>query len=321
MKVTLIPLFIAACLSCASGQIDITFTAAGDNINESTELLLSDPLVNQISLFTPPNFLEKRKTALAASEEKARELTIAVGFDAELSERNRSFTLPLSCAYKNFNFAAGLPYIHSRKIKYSDGVREVSGLGDIFLNAGYTLGTETTMLNGGLFVKLPTGDDEKMVDGRLMPLGTGATDYVAMLSSMKIFSRFAFNAKCVYKINGVSKRAHLTYTEKIANGNMFTFSGNFDYFLSSRWVAGGWIIFTSVGEGTTDIEHNDGSSETGISNKQNMILLDVAPNLFYYLWGADITLFMRIPVVTERNEANTEDSRGVTVLLKICHNL
>lgn len=327
-------LFALAIGSVWGQGIEITFTPEGiRSATENTELLLSDPLINYSSFYVPPAFKDEKATASGAEEEGAAAFGgFGIGLETEVSGPNKSISIPLNYAMKKFNFGVTLPYIYQRKMEYQAESKESSGIGDIAVSAGFGSWLGNSMLfNLNVFAKLPTGDDEKMVDGYLVPLGTGSTDWVFSLSLMKIFSRFSFSGNFSYKMNGASEKiAEITHTNidsietinyDITNGDMLNFTGGLDFFLSPNWTIGGWVNFITVAEGSTDEEHSytwkQGYTETGLSNKQDMTLVDLIPMLSYRLMMTDLTLMAKIPVVTERNEDNNEGDRGLTILFKL----
>ncbi len=338
MKKSILAIVIVAAFVCvASSQgINITFIPEGvQTVTENTELLLSDPTINQTIFFMPPTFDQKKESAAGGESADISFSGFSVGIESEISGPNKSITLPLSYTWKKLNFGASIPYIIKRKMRYSQESVETSGVGDISANVAYSGGGGTFNYSAGIFAKFPTGDDEKMVDGYLVPLGTGSLDIVFNLSMMKTFDKFSVAGSGIYRMNGASQKltevfyladSIETIDYNITNGNMISITGRFDYFLNSKVTVGSACAFTTVAEGETDSDHSfswdeSGYSVSGISNKQDMTLLDVVPMISYRVFSANLTLMAKIPLMTERNEANREGDRDMTILFKLSRTL
>ncbi len=339
MKRTIITFFlliVAAGAARAQG-VQITFAPEGvQTVTENTTLLLADPLIDQTTFYTPPAFLQKQHEASGAvpGEEGAQPpLGLDVGLEFQVSPENKSLVLPLGYTWKSLHIGASLPYIMQRRMKYSAGTKEAAGLGDISINLGYSGAGSSLNYHAALFAKLPTGDDENQVEGYLVPLGTGSTDLVFTLAALKTFERFSLSGNILYRLNGSGEKivemvypgsadSLETITYDIRNGNIFSCTAGLDYYLAPKWILGLTADLMIVGEGTTDARHsfswNASAYEVAdVSNKQDMTLLDLTPNVSYYLWMTDLMLLAKIPVITERHEANKEAERDMTLLFKL----
>ncbi len=347
-KIIITLLFCLFLVSTLCGQgIHITFTPEGvRSATENTDLLLSDPLINQATFYVPPTFQAKKDEASGAAKkgESAGALAGAsVGAETEVSGPNKSLNIPINYAWKDYNFGLTLPFIMQRKMEYAVESKSAAGIGDISVSAGYNGLFRDILYSANIFFKLPSGDDEKMVDGYLVPMGTGSTDMVLSGSGMKVFDRYSITGSIILKLNGSSEKiAEIVYADDmdlnpnttdfetinytIKNGGMFSLIGGYDYFYDDKWTFGGWMVLSVIGEGSTDEKHtyswnSPESSVSGISNRQDMTLIDLIPKASYRVMFTDLTLMMKIPLVTSRNPNNNEGSRGVTVLLKLGRNL
>jgi hypothetical protein len=228
-------------------------------------------------------------------------------------------------------------------MSYAVTTKEASGLGDIGLGIGRGFTYKEIMTNFNLFVKLPTGDDEKMVDNYLVPLGTGSIDWILNLSVMKTGKKSSLIGTALFKINGSSEMiTEIIHNEDpdnnpnttdietinydITNGNMCSLNGRWDYFLNDRWTAGGAVVFSTVGEGSTDAEHSynyglASTTQNGISNRQDLTLIDIVPMLSCEVFKIDWTGIVKIPAYTQRHEGNIEEARGLTILFKLSRSL
>jgi len=325
--------FMVSCLF--SDTILITITPEGvETVTENTELILSDPFVEQIVTGTTEPGEEKEDS----EEAETGKLTgFEAGIEMTVTGPTKAISLPLGYTFKKFNFGITLPYILKREMRYLLKTKTASGIGDI----SFKVGTSRRMknINFGLNIqaKLPTGDSENMEDGYLVPLGTGSTDFVLDFSAFKYFQKYSFSGNLTFKVNGTSeKTAQLLYDDMdnnpatddietikydIHNGNMLIFKGNLDYYLD-KWTVGGLLVFATTSEGSKDIARTNNwggptVKENDVSNLQDMTLLDIIPMVSYRLFRTDITLLAKIPILTKRNEANDEDERKLVVSFKV----
>ncbi|MCX6640573.1 MAG: hypothetical protein NTW14_08850 [bacterium] len=333
---------IAVLIGCAAADgIDLTFAPEGvQTASQKTELLLSDPLINQIIYYDNPLLLAKKREHWGLNAPGMGAGGFSVGLEAEVSGVNKSFSIPLKYTWHDVTLGVHIPYIYQRKMYYALATKEASGLGDVSFNLGYGRAKKGLVFSATLFSKLPTGDENKMVGGYLVPLGTGSLDWVFNLSVKKFLDKFAFSGNASLRINGTSDRtAEILFNSvpntpdsietvnyDIRNGNMFTLTGSFDYYLGTRWTLGTVLALSIVGEGSTDASYSynwgaPGYSTTGLSNRQDMTLLDLTPMVSYDVHLTDLTLMAKLPLITRRNEANQEDDRGVSVLLRLSRTL
>ncbi len=324
--------FIVSCLF--SDTILITITPEGvETVTENTELILSDPFVEEIITGTAEQEEEKEDS----EEAETGKLTgFEAGIEMTVTGPTKAISLPLGYTFKKINFGLTIPYILKREMKYMLKTKTASGLGDISFKVGTNRWFKNINFGLNVQAKLPTGDSENMEGGYLVPLGTGSTDLVLDLSAYKYMQKYSLSGNLTYKLNGISeKTAELLYdvdnnpaTEEIEtikydihNGNMLIFKGNFDYYLN-KWTVGGLLVFSTTAEGSKDIlrTNNWGGptlKENDISNLQDMTLLDIIPMVSYRLLRTDITLLAKIPILTKRNEANDEDERKLVVSFKV----
>lgn len=319
--------FCLALLFCLGYSQDVNMTFITEGIGTvigSTELVENDPFVQEVTGHIP---------IVGSLGESANlgEFLVGAGAETFVSSKNQRITIPLKFAYEKFIFGASVPYYFKRTISYVDKDVEASGVGDVSVNVGYG-----DFFSGGYwslatFVKLPTGDDENVEDGYLAPLGTGSTDFSGVFSLIFYRDRFTFGGSALYKFSGVStKTAEIKYSDDsietvdydIKNGDVISFNLYTDYDVTQRFVVTGAFNIANIGEGETDISHKfeDSSQnydEKGISNKQDMFYVDFKPSVTYSLDFADFTLGGKIPVMTERNEDNTEEDREAGVFFKV----
>ncbi|MCK4357742.1 MAG: hypothetical protein KAW92_03195 [Candidatus Cloacimonetes bacterium] len=309
----------------AQQGIQITLTPEGvESVIESTELIITDPFVDDI--ITPESAEDTEAEIQKAS-------IIKVGVEMVVTGPTKNIKLPLSYSYKNLNLGVSIPYIYKRQMSYVVTTKKSSGLGDVSFNLGLSKRTLKNTYDFSLFMKLPTGDDENMVDGYLVPLGTGSTDFAIKLMTARRFKNAYISWNVIFKQNGISKKiAEIEYFDnpdsietvkyEIKNGNMIILSGMLDYYLARRLTIGGVVVYTNTGEGSSDIKHSyswgiPDEEEKGVSNKQDMTLVDFIPTISYQLPKMDMILMAKLPIYTKRNEENTEGDREITISFKI----
>ncbi len=336
MKKRILLFLFAFMVSCLfSDTILITITPEGvETVTENTELILSDPFVEEIITGTTE---PEEKTEDSEEAETGKLIGFKIGIEMTVTGPTKAISLPLGYTFKKISFGITLPYILKREMKYLLETKTASGFGDISFKVGSNKWIKNVNFGLNIQAKLPTGDSENMEDGYLVPLGTGSTDLVVSLSAFKYLQKYSLSGNLTYKLNGISeKTAELLYDDMdnnpatddietikydIHNGNMLIFKGNFDYYLN-KWTVGGLLVFSTTGEGSKDIIRTNNwegptVKENDISNLQDMTLLDIIPMVSYRLLRTDITLLAKIPVYTKRNEANDEDERKLVVSFKI----
>ncbi len=323
--------FMVSCLF--SDTILITITPEGvETVIENTELILSDPFVEEIITGTT----EPEQETIEETEESTL-YGFEAGIEMTVTGPTKAISLPLGYTFKKINFGLTIPYILKREMRYLLKTKTASGIGDISFKVGTSRWINNINFGLNVQAKLPTGDSENMEDGYLVPLGTGSTDFVLDLSAYKYMQKYSLSGNLIYKFNGINeKTAQLLYDDMdnnpatddietikydIHNGNMLIFKGNLDYYLD-KWTVGGLLVFSTTAEGSKDIirTNNWGGptvQENDISNLQDMTLLDIIPMVSYRLLRTDITLLAKIPILTKRNEANDEDERKLVVSFKV----
>ncbi len=211
--------------------ISITFTPEGvETVTESTDQLLTDPLNNNDSQYTGN---------LENIENQLFNFSTTVGMSVDISENSKAITIPFMFTYDEFLFDVSVPYYLSRKMIYSDGIKETSGLGDLSVGVDYLKEINKIWYQANFDVKLPTGDENKLVDNYLIPLGSGSTDYSISAKISKYFeNNFSFHGSLSYRFNGEvdrtiklkhfnedgTERGIETIDYTITNGNVFSAS-------------------------------------------------------------------------------------------------
>ena len=328
----LLAVLLASQMLLSQSQLESSFTTEGiETVTQNTEILIEEPLINKNKEKKDKNFLE---------DLNSDEIGMKIGVETVINGSGKSLNLPIKFRYGQFDFSSQIPYFFSKKMKYTLETAETSGLGDISVGAGYGSQAFTMFYYLHLDVKLPTGDDGKMEDGFLVPLGTGSTDFMLTTSVTKfITDNFSIGGGFGYKFNGSSSKiAEITRFDNpddddnttdiesvdytITNGNALNLNLNFDYYWDYGLSFNSDFSFKNIGDGNTDKEHSyNWNSETetldGLSNKQAVTMLDLKATATYSISIFDISAGAKIPLSTERDENNKEDDREMGLFFKV----
>lgn len=332
MKKSLILLLALCGILLSQEAINITFTPEGvEAFVGNTEAVSNDPLNNQSSSQNTNN-ADNLQTG------NNQNLTTSMGMSADITENNQSISIPFSLSFDEYLVDVSVPYHLSRKIVYAAGTKETSGFGDISVGVGYRKEFSKIYYQGNFSIKLPTGDENEQVDGYLVPLGTGTTDfYISGKASKYIGKRFSFHTSLNYRINGEGERdakiKHFnedgtekgveTINYKIKNGNVFTASFLTKYQILNDFSLNANFIFSNFGEGSRDetrtYSWNEISEDTSsISNNQDMTSFDFVAGISYN-FGIEMTVGAKIPLYTKRNSENNEEDRSMGFIIEFSH--
>ena len=328
---------LATLLACKmlllGSDLESSFTTEGiETVTHNTEVLIEEPLINKIKEKKDKHFIENFNP---------ENMELKIGVETIINGSGSSLNLPIMYSYGQFNISAQIPYFLARKMKYTLETVETSGLGDVSVGVGYTNQAFDMFYNLHLDVKLPTGDDGKMEDGFLVPLGSGSTDFMLTTSASKfVTDNFSIGGGFSYKFNGSSSKiAEITRLDSannvqgiesvdytITNGNALNLNINCDYYWDYGLSFGGDFAFKAIGDGETDKEHsyswNDETNKLeGLSNKQAVTMLDLKASATYNISIIDITAGAKIPLFTERDENNKEGDREVGIFFKIDYSI
>lgn len=283
-------------------------------------------------------------------EEPTVERNLGVRLETLLTPRSKFFRIPLSYSIGNFTLAASLPFYYDRSIQYSDVTVSATGFGDLQVRASYDIRQRRYFTRFQLTVKLPTGDENKQVDGRLVPLGTGSTDFILGNIYLRRIGPFDFYNNLSYRISGEYNRIlkiqylddqdppDILYSEisdfTIKNGNTLMLNSVLTYPLplGLSLNIGGSLIHNSEGRldrlttyeagiwDRIDIPYNDEEILDG-SARQELFFVDANTGLSLNIFHTDIMASVQIPVITEFGDFSPGRDRKPFFLLKISHKL
>jgi uncharacterized protein YkuJ len=231
---------------------------------------------------------------------------------------------------KDFGLAVSLPYFYYRAMEYSHGTVATTGMGDVLAGVSYKKKTDNMAAEVLLNVKLPTGDENKMVDGYLVPLGTGSTDLGLSGSFAYAVNKLVFNGLFSFRLAGITSRmVEVTYAPtdvelidyKIQNGGNLIVNAGARYKMYKNLNLIGNLSLMSNGEGKLDRKHTRNGAEiysfTGLSANQNFTFVDFQLGASYTLYKIDALLSLNLPLYTQRNLASIESDRGLGFFFRL----
>jgi len=309
----------AASIFAQAGPVfDLTIITEGvDKVSKTTDLIIDDP-----SLDIPESGTEEDKEEAAAGG-----ISIGITAEMEISPSTKSFKVPIDFTYQRVTIGLSTPIIFNRTMRYTGKTAEASGIGDISMTVGYPYTLQGISMLGTISLKLPTGDAKAMDDTYLVPLGTGSTDLALGLNAVyTIASRQSVIADVMFRMNGSDEKItevldqnnnlFLTNNYDVHNGNIFMLQSSYNYQFKPRLNGLFGLSVMIMGEGETELTSKfnaDNRTTTSVySNEQDLFLLELIPEVQYKLSIFLAKASLTVPLVTSRNENNTEESRSIT---------
>jgi len=295
-------------------------------LTQNTEFINSNPQNLDNTLGRP---------GLSAEESLSDEKIGQLGMQAEtiMSMQNIYFNLPIRYRWKGWTAEAKLPVILKREIRYGDISKSVSGIGDANLRFSYCFKQDALRNESMLHIIFPTGDQNKMVDNYLVPLGNGSLNFILQntvyfrIDKLTLYNSMSFRFNAPYeRILEIQHadvfRSTETITYSIRNGNLFTMNSSVTYPFLNHAAAIAGLSLSAHGGGTLEQSHDFSGTKadytvSGLSAVQDYVFLDILPAFTYTLYRTDVTLCGRIPVLTIRNDTNNEASRKPEFFLRL----
>ena len=228
-------------------------------------------------------------------------------------------------------FKAHVPIIWDRTLTYFDQEVSGGGLGDITLDAEYTkiLGTPGTHLRFSGSVKLPTGDEEKTVEGDDgleygVPLGTGTTDFVLKGQYARSTREMGLVAGLLYRKNSPYESVQDwgggdIQTTKTTSASQFIASAFARKRVGEKWWAHLGLTGVMLGDGKKETEYSDGTPTFDWGANMGGTLLDIYPGVSYALGKLNPYLGMRIPVATSYDNEFRDDERDISFVFQFSY--
>lgn len=305
---------------------------------ETTELFetppTNDPVANEGSIDIPGN--SETDNNYASSGNLNFGLTTEVGF----SPTSKYIKIPLSIGYKNFSLAVSIPFYIQKKTKYSHGYESSWGLGDISVKLAYVIQKNSIFDEISFATSMPSGNQNKMKNGYLVPLGTGSFDYIFSNSFQYKHPYFRIYNNLTYRISGKCHRT-LKYSMKYfddysviqsgnevvnyvtTNGNFLSCNTTFDYPLFS-WMSlhAGFAVMNSSKGKIRETRTYDWKVDEPIvvperSANQNFTSIEIRGAIGFSYWGIDLMAIVAQPVCVITDNPNIKDSQKFNFYIKL----
>jgi len=316
-------------LTCFSPHIvlsqGVSFYFIKENIGTlttNTELIVSDQL--NLSCTNSP------VTAARFEEPK----NIFINVESSVTPTSKFLVIPFGYTFKEkYSISCVLPYYLSRGLNYSHGTESASGIGDLSIKATYKSKKGNFRNEYSLAAKLPTGDAYKQVNGYIVPLGTGTTDYMGQAILNYKVNKSTFYSNISFRINGKLKRKaiidlpsetqELKYS--IKNGNTFMFYSSYSY---KFWKYASFLTgLSAVKNGKGEIDQTTNSSTgptftiTGTTAGQDFFIFDGNPAIVFSIQKFNLLLGCKIPLYTKVSELNSEEKRKLMYTFSLSYSI
>lgn len=218
---------------------------------------------------------------------------------------------------------ARLPLIFERTLNYWGTEASAGGLGDVVLDAEYAraLSAPGSVVRLQLSAKLPTGDEEKMDGTYAVPLGTGTLDLIGRAQYARSTPRTGLLASLLYRKNTPDE----TITD-LGGGNTRTFEvTSADQLVATvfgrklvgaKWWLNLGVGATLLGDGKSKTTWSDGTPGSEADLQMGGTLVDLYPGVGYALGSLSPFLGLRVPVVTDYDNAMADDERDIAVVFQ-----
>ncbi|HPQ35896.1 MAG TPA: hypothetical protein PK563_15485 [Tenuifilaceae bacterium] len=322
---------------------DINIYLVKENVEtviKNTELLISDPFILESTVDLPGVFELRNITGIGVNEEAdvttgaLKNLNIYI--ETAVTPTSKYLQLPIRYKIGDFSLSMSIPFFYHRALEYSHGRESTTGLGDLQLDANYEFKKNKIFTEFKVKAKLPTGDANKQVDGYLVPLGTGSTDFQIRNFFLYEEEKYSIFSNLGCRINGSSSRiVEIVYPENndietieysISNGNTFSANTAFRYKLGYDFSI--MTGFSAIANSQGKVSHTHSYSwdkplaEFLDENAcQNFLYVDMNLGLAYTIFKFDFVLNVRPPLYTKRSEGNVEGKRSLSYFLRVSRRL
>jgi hypothetical protein len=311
----------------------LSFAAAaqGQEGEEGGHDPMVDPVVAPLIVPTVDDYAPA-PTGTSVGSETSSPANVGLNSYVEVSSNMKAGLLtPFYRFSPQLMLKARVPLIFERKMNFWGNEATASGLGDVSLDAEYTkaLSSPGTLFRLQLSAKLPTGDDEKVVQDDAgndvtVPLGTGTLDLIARAQYAKSAPTTGWLASVLYRKNAGSESTFdngvntMTTTVTAADQISASFFGR--KLVGDKWWLHLGASATLIGDGTYKTEYSDNTpgSESDILSKGTLI--DAYAGVSYALGSFQPFLGVRVPVSTSYDNEFAVDDRDTAVIFQFSYN-
>ncbi len=325
----LFSLVIITLILCISPQIvnsqGLSFYFIKENIGTLTsnsELIATD----QLNLSCTNHSLAPERI------EETRNIFINV--ESSITPTSKFLVIPFGYTFKKkYSISCVLPYYLNRGLNYSHGIESATGIGDLTIKTSFKHNTGNFKNEYSFAAKLPTGDAYKQINGYIVPLGTGTTDFMGQAIINYKVNKSTFYSNVSFRINGKLKRTAnidlTTETQKlkysIKNGNTFMFYSSYSY---KFWKYASFLTgLSAIKNGKGEIDQTTSSSTgptftiTGTTAGQNFFIFDGNPAIVFSIQKFNLLLGCKIPLYTKVSELNSEEKRRLMYTFSLSYSI
>lgn len=291
------------------------------------KILVADPVVVDRLLFTSEPVTETVLTPLDERDEDGfimfdETLSTITGFqfsiETAITPDCKYVQVPLRYSFGNFKINSSIPFFYDRSIEYSHGTVSTMGFGDMQLGLSYNIAANNHTFEPTLNAKLPTGNSSKLVEGYLVPLGTGSFDMITggvysyrrdnLSISSNLSYRFSGNSTKTVIINHEEGKETIDYT--ISNGNTLLANATLNYNVTSDIVIRAGLSNVANSDGRLSRVHKYDWDEPGRENEmeftnmsahQEFIYTDANASIAVTLFGSTVLFNIAQPLYTKTN--------------------
>ncbi len=268
----------------------------------------------------------------------AEDFFTLLDIDAEFgwSKNSKLFNLPISYFLDDFEFSLALPFYLQRQVFYSHGYASATGLGDLLLSVSWKF-RNTKVFNRiiGSF-SIPTGNQNKNVDGYLCPLGTGSYDFIFKNQFQLNQSTYTLNSILTYRYSGQSDRTVIiSYPDSfgieqidfnLTNGHTVSLNSSYSRYLTNYLsVFGGFSLMRNKSGELSKVQSFSWNSDLirteGQKPFQEFFIADAKVAVAFSVFATDIVFVLSQPIYTWRKTENIEGERKMSYYFKLSRNI
>lgn len=322
-------ILIVILITCISSHISfsqgVSFYFIKENIGTLTsnsELIVTDQL--NLSCTNPS----------IAAERIEETRNIFVNVESSITPTSKFLVIPFGYTFKKkYSISCILPFYLSRGLNYSHGAESASGIGDLTIKTSFKHNKGSFRNEYSLAAKLPTGNAYRQVNGYIVPLGTGTTDFMGQAIISYKLNKSTFYSNVSFRINGKLKRKAIIdlssdiqeINYSIKNGNTFMFYSSYSY---KFWKYASFLTGLSAiknGKGEIDQTSNFSSGPTftitGNTAGQNFFIFDGNPALVFSIQKFNLLIGCKIPLYTKVSELNSEETRKLMYAFSLSYSI
>jgi len=316
---------------------ELNITVYPENVEalqSNPEAFLEDPLVN--------GGINVPGSAETENNFKVPESNVQFGVSAEVgfSPLSKYLNVPVSISVKGFSLSVAIPFYIQRKAKYSHGyVSAYGGLGDVSASLSYKLQKQKIFESVAFTASFPTGNQNRMSKGYIVPMGTGSFDFIFSNTFQYRHTHFRIYNNISYRLSGKCKRdikmvvpfydsdtvlrsGNEMVNYVTSNGNLLSCNTSFDYPLFSFMSLHAGFAVMNSSAGTLYHKHTYSWNEdvfefpTAKSN-QAYTSVEVRGAIAFSYWGIDLMCVVAQPVYVYTQNQNIKDSQKFNFYVRL----